>query len=297
MSKNQFFVPYYGNKYRETALSIEKGLAGIDWSKVKVVIEPFCGSAGFSRYIHYNIPDYKGDYVWADNDEGLIAFINAVKDGKFPDLFAQIKKDAATITDKEKFQTYRENLDATTASGWYSQKRIRGGFREMLFDADNVKRVCNLQGDRLKPLIELITSGRVSAVFQDSKKTAEDAMNLAKKHGKGSVVVFCDPPYFQSCNSYYSSAVKIESVQAEQGGNKYTDPDQSGMFCDILDLMRDPNVFAISVLNHSHLMAMFFKGFVVHIYDKTYGQAHKNKKTGENYVKQSKHMVISNMKA
>ena len=297
MSKSNFFVPYYGNKYRETALSIEKGLAGIDWSKVKVVIEPFCGSAGFSRYIHYNIPEYKGDYIWADIDEGLIAFINAVKDGKFPDLFAQMKKDAATITDKEKFHTYHKNLDVTTASGWYSQKRIRGGFRATLFDADAVKRVGNSQSDRLKPLIELITSGRISAVLQDSKKTAEDAMNLAKKHGRGSVVVFCDPPYFQSCNSFYSSAVNSTNLQAEQGDNRYTEPDKSGTFCDILDIMRDSNVYAISVLNHSHLMAMFFKGFVVHIYDKAYSLSHHNKKTGEQYKKYTKHMIISNMKA
>lgn len=297
MSKNQFFVPYYGNKYREAALSIEQGLKGVDWKKVKFVIEPFCGSAGFSRYIHYNIPDFKGEYIWADNDEGLIAFLNEVKAGKFPALFEKVKADAAKITTKEEFQAYRSALDAATGVGWYSLKRIRGGFREMLFDAENVKRVCNLQADRLKPLVDLITSGRVTAVHQDSSKTAEQAKALAKKHGKGSVVVFCDPPYFQSCNSYYSSAVKIQSEQAEQGGNKYTDPDQSGMFVDILELMRDPNVYAMSVLNHSHLMAALFTGYVGHIYDKTYGQSHKNKITGENYVKQSKHMVISNVKA
>ena len=69
MSKNQFFVPYYGNKYREAALSIEKGMKGVDWSKVQYVIEPFCGSAGFSRYIHYNIPNFKGKFIWADADE------------------------------------------------------------------------------------------------------------------------------------------------------------------------------------------------------------------------------------
>jgi len=294
MSKKQFFVPYYGNKYAEAKTAIDMGLTGIDWSKVKVVVEPFCGSAGFSRYIHYNIPEYKGEYVWADTDGGLIAFLNLVKDGKFPDLIKKIKEDAAKITSKEEFKAYREATDPETGEGWFAVKRIRGGFREMLYDAENVSRVANLKTERLDPLIDLIRSGRVTCITQDSSATAAMVAELGKKHGKGSVVVFCDPPYFQSCNSYYSSDVKIEAEQAESRKNTYTDPDQSGMFCDILKMLNNKQIKAMCVLNHSHLMAKFYEGFVGHIYDKTYGQSHVNKKTGQNYVKQSKHMIISN---
>lgn len=294
MSKKQFFVPYYGNKYAEAKTAIEKGLTGIDWSKVKAVVEPFCGSAGFSRYIHYNIPEFKGEYVWADSDVGLIDFLNLVKAGKFPDLIKKIKEDAAKITSKEEFKAYREASDPTTGEGWFASKRIRGGFRENLYDADNISRVVNLKMERLDALVELITSGRVTCISQDSTATAALVADLAKKHGKGAVVVFCDPPYFQSCNSYYSSDIKQEAQQAELGSNKYTDPDQSGMFCDILQMLNNKQVKAMCVLNHSHLMAKFYEGFVGYIYDKTYGQCHHNKKTGENYVKQSKHMIISN---
>lgn len=293
MSKKNFFVPYYGNKYQETANTIEKGLSGIDWSTIDYIVEPFCGSAGFSRYIYYNVPAYKGKFIWCDVDEGLVRFMDLVKNKKFPELFEKIKNEATKITTKEEFKAYRAELDPSKGEDWYALKRVRGSQREELFNAESIKRLFGSKMERLQPLITFLESGRVEIVCRSSAETKVEVEKLSASH---SVLVYCDPPYFQSCNSYYVSCSKVESVQAEQGNHRYTDPDSSGMFVDILSMMKNPTVICVCVLNKSFLMEQFYNGFVVCEYDKTYSQPHKNKKTGESYLKQSKHMVISNFK-
>jgi site-specific DNA-adenine methylase len=295
MTKQTYFVPYYGNKYREAKEAIEKGLKKIDWSKVTHICEPFAGSAGFSRFVHFNIPEYKGRYIWADMDKGLMEFLQIVKAGNFQKLFETIQEESKAITTKEEFKAYRDSLNSETGEGWYRLKRIRGGFRETLFDATNVERVAKLDKDQYTPLVNLLTSGRVDLYNQDSSQTLNLLEDLAK-NPDNHIVVFCDPPYFQSCNSYYSSSVKVQAEQAEQGGNIYHDPDQSKMFVDILKMMKNPRLSSVLVINHSALMAQFYEGFVVYVYDKAYAQRHKNKQTGDIYIKGAKHMIVSNWK-
>jgi site-specific DNA-adenine methylase len=295
MSKNNWFVPYYGNKYRESAKTIESGLTGIDWSSVKYIVEPFCGSAGFSRYVFHNIKDYTGKFVWCDMDEGLINFYKLVKDGKFPELFAKMKQVSSALTDKDKFKAYRKTLDPTTGEGYYILKRVRGSYREDLFNEGDINRLKNMKIDNLTDLIELIKSERVEVYNQSSADTCKLIESLIDKYGDKSVLIYCDPPYFQSCNSYYVSSVDSSAEQSKESGtNLLKCPDQSVIYIEILNLLRDKRTITLSVLNHTCLMGELFKEHIALIYDKRYSQAHHNRLTGEIYRKYTKHMIISN---
>ena len=253
-----FIVPYYGNKYKEAKLAIEH--TKIDWKDIEYVIEPFCGGAGFSRYIAHNIPEYKGKFIWCDMDSGLIGLMQIMIDGGFAALMESTKKDAEAVTTKEAFQEYRAKQDMTTGSGYFKNKRIRGGFRENLFCKENIERFIKSKQSH-KPLLDLMTSGRVVAKHQPANKTIEEAIELSKT---ANVVLFSDPPYFQSCNSFYDTCSEKVTVRED---NTHEDGDTSGMFVDILTSMRSP-LISICVLNHSILMAELYKGFVGHVYKK-----------------------------
>jgi len=71
----QFILNYNGTKYKES-----KKLYNIDFSQYKNVIEPFCGSFGFSRYL-YSDRGYKDiKYTFYDTDDELINFYNHIKE-------------------------------------------------------------------------------------------------------------------------------------------------------------------------------------------------------------------------
>jgi len=282
-----FIVPYYGNKYKEAKQAIEH--TKIEWEKIDYVIEPFCGGAGFSRYIAHNIPEYKGGFIWCDMDAGLVGLMQIMIDGKFDDLLEITKKDAEAITTKEAFQEYRAKQDTSTGEGYFKNKRIRGGFRENLFCKESVERFVKSKQNH-KPLLDLMASGRVKVKHQPANKTIEEAIELSKT---ANVIVFSDPPYFQSCNSFYDTCSEKTVVKED---NTHEDGDTSGMFVDILAAMRSP-LISICVLNHSILMAELYNGYVSHIYKKRYSQAHHDKATGKTYVKTTKHMILCNRPA
>lgn len=257
----------------------------IDWKTITHVVEPFCGGAGFSRYIAHNVPEFTGRFLWRDTDPGLIGLMQIIIDGKFPDLLEQTKEEAKTITTKEAFHAYRTKQDITTGEGYFKNKRIRGGFREDLFNKENVERFVSSK-QNFDPLIAMMQT-RVDAKCQSSDKTVEEINAFPETH---KVLVFSDPPYFQSCNSFYNTCDEKVVLGT---GNRHEDADTSGMFIDVLHFMRS-KATSFCILNHSHLMAELYKGYVKQIYLKTYNQQHKDKKTGKLYMKQSKHMVISN---
>lgn len=282
---NNFIVPYYGNKYKEAKNTIEH--IKIDWKTLDYIIEPFCGGAGFSRYIAHNIPDYKGKFIWCDTDSGLIGLMQIMIDGKFSALLEETKKDAEAITTKEAFQTYRAKQDAKTGEGYYKMKRIRGGFRENLFNKQNVQNFIKSKQAH-KPLLDLMSSGRIIVKNQSSNKTIDEAIELSKT---ANVLVFSDPPYFQSCNNFYDSYSEKICIKED---DVHEDGDTSGMFVDILKSMQTPSLISVCVLNHSILMAELYKGYVASVYKKRYNQSHYDKATGKIYAKMSKHMILYN---
>ncbi len=73
-NKGCFYIGYVGNKRSENKL-LEPFL---NLDGIKKIVEPFCGSSSFSRWIYENYAD-KYDYFSNDIDAGLIAWLKDVK--------------------------------------------------------------------------------------------------------------------------------------------------------------------------------------------------------------------------
>jgi len=294
--KDGFFTSYYGNKWKETKQHFDLLSKMIDWKEVKYIVEPFCGSAGFSRYVYFNCPDFKGSFIWADIDTGLISFLQEVKAGKFSEMCETIKKAAESIEDKEGFKKYRTDVDRTTGLGWFATNKIRGGFRADLYNAESLESVKKRKYDGLKPLEDLVKSDRVLLRNQSVEETMKEAEELGKQYGKGAVVIFSDPPYFETCNSYYASSQQRD-VLASGCDGQYETPDMTGIFVEIAKSLRNNHCASLCILNHCAMLEDYYDGFVALVYSKHYNQIHKNRLTGETFRKITKHMILSNVPA
>ena len=288
MSGN-FFAPYPGNKYREAPVILSDAFADVDWSKVKYVIEPFCGSAGFSRYIHNNVPTFNGEFLLRDVNVGLVKLLNIVSRGGFPALFARMQTDCATIVDKNSFIDYRAGLDETDGAEWYLLRRVRGPMQETIYSDAHIQALRKTNIDRLAACSSFFSSGRVYAVVQDCRTTELEVARLVERHGPQSVVVFADPPYFNSCNSFYTSSESIADTPTID--HKKQISDTTGTFVSILRILKTGALCA-SILSHSALLADYYDGFVKKIYDKTYGANIYDAKTKSVYKKHTLHMLI-----
>ncbi len=73
-NKGCFYTGYVGNKRSENPL-LEPYL---NLNGINKIIEPFCGSSAFSRWIYEN---YEGQYEYYSNDidAGLIAWLKDIK--------------------------------------------------------------------------------------------------------------------------------------------------------------------------------------------------------------------------
>ena len=289
-----WFTSYYGNKWKEAKEHMPRISAMVDWSSVKYIVEPFCGSAGFSRYVFFNVPEFAGKFLWTDMDPGLIGFYMIVKKGGFPELSEKIKEDCGKIKTKEDFQAYRAALDVKTGAGWYAMNKVRGGFRADLFSLESLTSAAKRDYSGLEALVELIKSDRVFIKCQDCSATFKECAELAEYFGDWkSVFIFSDPPYFETNNSYYASSV-ARDVLASGCNGSYSTPDQTGIFVEIGHSMREKKTLSLSIINHCAMLADYFSGSVGLIYDKFYNQAHKNKHTGESFKKYTTHMIVCN---
>ncbi len=290
-----WFTSYYGNKWKEAKEHMERISAMVDWKGVKYIVEPFCGSAGFSRYVFFNVPDFTGTFLWTDMDPGLIGFYKIVKEGGFLELAEKIKEDCGKIKNKEDFQAYRAGLDVATGEGWYAMNKVRGGFRADLFNLESLVSASKRDYTGLEALVDLIKSDRVIVKCQDCSATFAECVELAMSDWK-SVFVFSDPPYFETNNSYYASSVARDVLSSGCNGT-YSTPDQTGIFVEIRRSMTEKKMLSLSIINHCAMLADYFSGSVALVYDKYYNQAHKNKHTGESFKKYTKHMIVCNAPA
>lgn len=61
-----FFFPYEGGKFRETKQIIK--LLNLKFDNIDTIVEPFCGSCGFSNYVYQNA-QYNKSFYFSDNDK------------------------------------------------------------------------------------------------------------------------------------------------------------------------------------------------------------------------------------
>jgi len=267
-NKSNFYFGYPGNKRSENKL-LEPylNLDGID-----KIIEPFCGTSSFSRFIYANYGD-KYAYYSNDIDTGLITWLKDVqKDGckKYFDYTNNLLKGLTREQHKNYIQCYKQNLNNPYYYFYYNKIY---NYRRTLYP----EKLANKTQDytKYKQLDEFYKKCILSNL---------DYIEYLKQYKDDpAALVYFDPPYFNACNVFYGG---IESVDSNMNiiDNTY-------IFGYISDYLKTAKCKIILVINHNSLLSELYKPFIKLVYNKTYSFSHTSL---DNKKRRTRHMIITN---
>jgi len=193
--RKQNIIDYIGNKYDET--KIIKDI--IDWNKYDVIIEPFCGSFGFSRYIVWNnMADLnKKKFIFMDINKDLINFYNEIKKMKINEIKEIIDKYNEFVDFVyEKFKCNHQNnyiyLDRKKVDKYISGMKDTF-FKKIIIYNYSTSGFCRIV--RKKNIFDSINMIRHKNVMF----VCDSYLNIDKHLPKnGKVLMYLDPPYYNS---------------------------------------------------------------------------------------------------
>lgn len=228
---------------------------------IKTIIEPFCGSSAFSFFISLKFPK-RFKYILNDKDEQLIGLYNVLKDEeKTKDLIEKLNNLSINMN-KEK---YKKLLDENTIENYvylHTVYAIRSG----LFPT--TKKIKLNFDDLLKrPVINFLRTEHITITNINGVELLEREKNNEEN------LIFIDPPYLMSCNSYYdltdqnSYKMNVYEYLANEENN-------------IINM----KAYIILVLESNWIINLLFKTKIKKEYAKLY-QSSKRK---------TKHIIIDN---
>jgi len=252
---SHFYFDYDGNKRTETKY------CDFEISNIETIVEPFCGSCGYSlnQFIDCNKRNLK--YVINDIDRELIEFLNEIRcKGSKPFYEYMNKYDFKNVPDKEIIKVLNKDYKENQNPYSYFMKRrcrisIRRNKRLETYKTRFIKGDYNDTDEFFKKCE--ISCGDYGTIF-DKYKNDEKAL------------LFIDPPYFDTYNMSYS---------LDKGDN-------TKIYIDILELLQNGKCKVIFITKKNALMAYVFKDYIKCSYNKCY---QRNKTCVE-------HIVVSNIK-
>jgi site-specific DNA-adenine methylase len=195
MKQNHFFIPYCGNKRQEVENIYNAIKDHLD--KIDIIVEPFCGSSALSYYISTLHPK-RFKYILNDNNNILIELYNISKDeNKYNNLVNNLILLKEQTTNKEDYLKIVKKADNDLLSYIFINKiyAIRPGLYP-------TKKYDTFKGfDKLKdcPMLNFVRNENI--VFRN-----EDAIKVYDEFkGNKKALIFIDPPYLSSENSWYKS--------------------------------------------------------------------------------------------
>lgn len=186
--KNHFITPYVGNKRNETPRIYES----MNFKGIKTIVEPFCGSCAMSFYISTKHPKiFK--YVLNDNNKHLISMLKICSVPEELQAFEEkINEVAKSLTSKE---IYNEVVKEDTCVAWFIKNKIYN-IRPGLFPLKYEYKHINIKDC---PIINFLQNEEITL-------TNECGVECFKKYTSKENLIFIDPPYLNSCNSFYYDA-------------------------------------------------------------------------------------------
>ena len=211
--KNHFLYPYCGNK-RSESIDLLK-IVSLDG--IKNIIEPFCGSSSISYSIYVKnkelIKDNNINFYLNDNDPQTCAIYDLLKNKSIEEIENNMNSLINRVNNKEEFKTvyseYKKTLnehkkgDYTKIDSYKYIFVCKYGFLSLAtfseakyYRKDGSKPLFKVT-DEQKEFINFIKSDNVYFSYGDWYKLFE------KYKDDENSLMFFDPPYLQSCNSYY----------------------------------------------------------------------------------------------
>ena len=244
---SQFILNYMGTKYKET-----DKIKDFDYKGYTSIVEPFCGSYGFSRYL-YRVLDLKHlKFYLYDNDKDLIDFYKHMK---------QLKSENKLNDFIDKYNNMLTNIfteDKLIKKGTYNKKEIlkiniEDKYLKFIFDKNCFARgVCkkNPKTKIDKSFLDMLDN--CTFIHKSSiNNKFEEVEDIDK------ALIYLDPPYIFSCNTKYSNVDDDYTVYIDYCFKTF----KNVMF----------------VHDYHFLLNAYFKDYIKHEYSKKYGLTGNNK--------------------
>ena len=250
--KNHFFMGYAGNKRNECEGIYNEIKDKLE--NITTIIEPFCGTAALSFYIHLKHPK-RFKYILNDNNKFLIQLYVIAKDETKLIKLINLLDNKIKGLDKDK---YDKICKEETLLSWIITHKIYC-IRAGLFP---IKGKIITTFDYLKdcPVIHFLRTENITFYNSD----AVIIMDKYKNDNKN--FIFLDPPYLVSCNDFYKDA-KV-NIYEYLYNNKIS----------------DMQALLITCLESNWIIKLLFNGQIKKEYGKKYECSKKN----------TTHLIISN---
>lgn len=254
---DRFVLNHYGNKYNETKKYLHEEIK--EKFNFDYVAEPFGGIFGFSRYFYLINPKTK--FLINDIDVEMITFYKELKKD-----FDKTMEPLIKLLDKYPKEDYSwdeaRKLFKDNNEGYIARKIFSGG---------SVGVVKILTGKRkIKNFIE--KKEEYKKFFKQCEfynLPYQEFLNKIKN--KKNLLIYFDPPYFNSANQSYSNDFKDDDYH-----------DGTSMYIDILKCFENNNFKCLLVINKIDLINYIFKNYFYKEYTGKY----------QNFKKSKKHHII-----
>ena len=263
---NMFYFSYIGNKRTEMKF-IMPYLKDLQFDKV---VEPFCGSCAFSLHLAIKEKMNK-QFIINDNDSQLIAFLRNVKEHGSKEFYDYMK-DELKDNSKENFVKHMTEFKAKPDDlKLYFYYNLHYNFRKGLYS------------DRIKKFKTDMT--KTDLFFKNCEINGVDYKIMLEKYKNDTkALLFLDPPYFDSFNSYYKDFQSTKGKGFSRPTKSKIIVDNTQYYIELLEYLKSCKCKVITILSSSAVIEYLYKDYIKEKYKKTYSITNK----------QTTHLIITN---
>jgi len=241
---DRFLLSYQGNKYQETKKYLKDF---ISTSNYDIIAEPFCGIFGFSRAYFELKPVFKGEIWLNDIDENLIDNLIRLRDEP-EKLINEMKEYIEPFENDKKLTDTKDNPYI-----------IRNVYRGLSGHLMNLKR-----GNTKIKNYDIL---KYSNFFKNAKffnMSSDKFINMVNKIDNKNILIYCDPPYFNSNNKGYQKCCsKNDDSEYYDGTSLYLDIFKR------MELKKD-NIDIMLIMNKIDIINYTFRDYIYLEYNGLY---------------------------
>ena len=197
MKQNHFVIGYAVNKRKEVEVIYNMIESKINENSI--IVEPFCGTSAFSYYIYTKNKDKNLKYILNDNCKNIYELYNICKDNnKLTELYNKLIEIHKETTNKPDYLKVCKKAREGDLTSWIYINKIYS-IRAGLYPIGKIFTEKSFDSFKKAPIIDFLQNANITISNIDGLDIYEEYKNNEK------AIIFIDPPYIQSCNTFYNS--------------------------------------------------------------------------------------------